>query len=120
MIINLGGPRNTCTTPPLMAATPGASVTHLTAPVPRAAMPNPISPPIRVCVDETGMPTLVARVRHSDEAMTAHTIPSISSGALSANCAVSTMPLRMVLVTPAPAMTAPLNSMTAARHMAPR
>jgi hypothetical protein len=70
------------------------------------------------CVAEAGKPTLVAKVKYRDEAMTAHTMPSMRTAGLSANWFVSTILVRIVSATRAPTPTAPENSMTAATIMA--
>jgi hypothetical protein len=44
-----------------------------------------MTPPMSECVVDTGSPTLVAKVKYNEDAITAHTIPSISTAGLSAN-----------------------------------
>jgi hypothetical protein len=86
--------------------------------VPSAAIPNPITPPMIECVVETGIPTRVAKVRYTEDATTAHTMPSIKREGSLIKRFVSTILVRIVSETRAPTPTAPVNSMTAAIHIA--
>jgi len=112
--------RNTCTTPSLMTAVPPLleSPTHEMPSTPSAAIPNPRTPPRIECVVETGKPNLVASVRKMEEAVTAQTIPSISTPGDSSNSPVLTIFVRMVSATRAPTPIAPENSITEAVNMA--
>src|SRR4051794_24721879 len=69
---------------------------------PRAAMPMPMTPPMMECVVDTGIPSRVARVRYSDEAMTAHIMPSMSTAGEALKLWVLTTLVRMVSATRAP------------------
>jgi hypothetical protein len=72
----------TWTTPLLIVF---SGLTHWIPLAPTAAMPNPMTPPISECVVDTGSPTLVAKVKYTEDAITAHTMPSIRTAGLSAN-----------------------------------
>ena len=71
-------------------------------------------------VVETGKPTLVAKVRYTDDAMTAQTMPSMRRPGELSKAATSTTFVRMVSATRPPTPTAPANSSTVAPHMACR
>jgi hypothetical protein len=83
-----------------------------------AAMPTPITPPMMECVVDTGMENRVAIVSHTEDPITAHTIPSMRTEGSDSKSLVEMTLVRIVSVTSAPTAMAPANSIHEAIIMA--
>ena len=91
---------------------------QLTALIPAATMPAPITPPTTECVVETGAPTHVARLTQSAEEISAAIIAQTKMRG-SAIPAGSMIPREIVETTSPPASSAPALSKMAAITIAP-
>src|SRR6056297_959635 len=87
---------------------------HCTAFIPSAATAKPVTAPTIEWVVETGQPYFEAISSQVPAASSDASMPNTSRSGVAANRLASTMPLRMVEVTPPPASTAPENSKMAA------
>lgn len=72
---------------------------QLTPPVPRDAMPTPITPPMMLWVVETGIPRRVAVVRYREDATRAQVIPNMRTAGSCSNAAVLRILERIVSAT---------------------